>query len=240
MHARAAAGGEPLGVQGRAAGEHRPQDAQARVGGAAPGRPREPRLVHLGHVAGERRPPRGRGRLGPRHRMPRRGPGVDEQRRVARLEAAQQRRDALEPAAGDERAGGDRDAGRAPVEPARPRRPGRAPRARLLPIARTARPARACRRGTRRAAARPPRAAATRCPAGRTGTPARARGPRPRARGSARRGRARRARTAGPARRAGGGSTRRRCGTAAGVRCGATARRRSSPATGAGGRRCWA
>ena len=85
-------------MQRREAGEHREQDLQARMAGDGP---RAPKACHAafiwGHVGGQRGPPaRGGGRLAGLRR-PRARAGMDEQRRVALLEAGKQRRHALEP-----------------------------------------------------------------------------------------------------------------------------------------------
>ena len=112
-HLRPAARGQPLGVERRAAGEHRPDDREQRVLVAPPRHPRVPGLVQLGDVRGERRPPAGERGARPRHRPPRRRPGMHEQRGAVALHPLEQRPDAVEAARGGEGAGGHRDPGRA-------------------------------------------------------------------------------------------------------------------------------
>ena len=68
---RPAAGDQPLGVQRRAAGEHRVDDPQLRVARAPPGREGVPGRAHVGDVAGQRGPPR----RAPSGRDVTRGPG---------------------------------------------------------------------------------------------------------------------------------------------------------------------
>ena len=112
----------------RAAARRRPASPRRCAGaGGRPGPtpPTRTTPVHLRHVAGERRPPGRSGGHGRRHRMPRRRPRMDEQRRAARRDAVQQRCHALEPAARGERAGRDRYAGGAGGERARRRPPRR-------------------------------------------------------------------------------------------------------------------
>ena len=82
---RAAAGGQALEVERRAARQQREHDAQARVLGPPEGHEGVPGRVHLGHVAGHRRPPR-RG-VGPGVR----GPGVDHEGRVSALQRLERR-----------------------------------------------------------------------------------------------------------------------------------------------------
>ena len=131
----AAARGEALDVQRRAAGQHRPHDLELRVGGAAPLRPREPRGLHRGHVGGHRRPPGGRVRVGRRAR----GARAAARRATARRSssAATRRSDSGPPSA---------SAGQAEADGTRSRAARRARRrARSTPTGRTARPARARR-----------------------------------------------------------------------------------------------
>ncbi len=222
---RAAARGQPLGVQRREPGQHREHHAQPRVRRPPPLRPRVPGGGHLRDIGGQRRKPRGRAG---------RGAGMDEERRVAR-------RKPLERGPESSRAPLARR-GRPPAPTRRRRpRPGARPlapapgrRARALPTARTARPVRARRCGSRRAAPRPP--AATRCPAGSTARSGRAadrrRRPAPPARpGHARAGRRRRRRVAREFERP---ARRRGAATGEGP-CAAPGRRAGHPARGAGG-----
>ena len=91
-----AASGEALGVQRREPGEHGEHHAQPRVPRPAEGGPRVPGRAHLRHVVGHRRPPARRGGAA------RRRAGMDEERRVARLEAVEQ---GLRPPVHERRAG---------------------------------------------------------------------------------------------------------------------------------------
>jgi hypothetical protein len=107
---RAAARGEPLAVQRRAARQHREQHPQARMRAPADVQEREPHRLHLRDVVGERGPPRRQrgarahpAESGDRSRM-------DEQRCAVQLEALQQRPDALERAGGRKRGRGQREA----------------------------------------------------------------------------------------------------------------------------------
>ena len=84
---RAAARGQPLGVQRREPGEHREHDAQARVRRPPPLRPRVPGDGHLGDIGGQRRKPRGRAG---------RRAGMDEERGVARRKTLERRAECLE------------------------------------------------------------------------------------------------------------------------------------------------
>lgn len=229
-----AARGEPLRLQRRPAGQHRPDDAQARMGRATPRDERVPRLARVGDVARERRPPRGRRRLVGRAR-PRRRPGMDEERRAAPLEPREDRLQPGSAVAAGERRGRQRDADRPGVEQGidggrrGPRQRRRAPEDERLTELEDP--------GVegREQGAPPRRAAAPRCRAGSTGRPRprRRRRARPAPRGGPGRGPGGRPRTPAPtpARPASGRSHR---GAFAALGAGSPGGRSATRARGAG------
>ena len=115
--AAAAAGDEPLPVQRCEAGEHGEAHPQPGVGGPAPDGEGVPRRLHPRHVVGQGRPP-----ARPAGRGSRRGPGMDEQRRVTALQRLEHRTEALEAGLVAERVGRHACARERPVEKSRHRR----------------------------------------------------------------------------------------------------------------------